>query len=238
MNAIILDEMERLISSNPAPVLLTDTCALFDIIRMPSNKNTPVNHLLSISSIRDKCKKKPNGIYIILTRQVIIEFDNKLEDIIADVKDILDMNEQISMRYYEISNTLSSGVPKPISYFSIVDSLVDLVMEIKEKALVLEDDTNTKVKASERAELIIPPGGKGKIHDCLIYEHFIELVRLLRENSFKKNISFITSNTKDYGKAGNPREKNKKEIDRLNIIYTNDWRWAHNELFWMVPENI
>ena len=54
------------------------------------------------------------------------------------------------------------------------------------------------LKAKDRAVKYIPPSSKGGIKDCIIYEHALELLRILKLQGFTYPKIFLTSNTKDF----------------------------------------
>jgi hypothetical protein len=79
-----------------------------------------------------------------------------------------------------------------------------------------------------RAATCTPPARKGAVKDCIIYEHCIELFRLLRKDDFLKRCIFLTSNTTDYSPRNNSGSQNPipTEMEQLCANLATNWEWT------------
>ena len=72
--------------------------------------------------------------------------------------------------------------------------------------------------------------GKSESKDCLIIEHYIKLATKLRNQSFDKNIVFISSNTSDFGDVQNLKAPLDTQFKNVSMNYCNNFKWALQEL--------
>jgi hypothetical protein len=214
------------------PVILTDTCALIDIVRVPHRSNIRISHLEGAKEI---VKKAANmELSIVLTSTVETEFNIHLAPA------CIELERYITKLVLENSSLINVIESLGLSYKFSIDGLAGLkvseklqniAQEFHDNALVLQRDDECDRKAHDRVELYQAPATRGKSEskDCLIIEHYLKLVNGLRETSFSKNIVFVTSNVTDFGKPQTPKSPLDTQFISGDIKYCNNFRWALQE---------
>jgi len=132
-----------------------------------------------------------------------------------------------------IANNFNIAIPSiSFSKKEIETKLLTLSKEILYSGIWLHPEDKITQKATQRALLNTPPSRKATIKDCVIYEHSIEFVSLLRSNAFSKKCTFMTSNTKDFCQKGSsiPKEPINVELKKISATLTTNWAWAVHEL--------
>ena len=96
------------------------------------------------------------------------------------------------------------------------------------QSLILDRDSECDRKAHDRVERDQAPAKRGKSEskDCLIVEHYIKLVKTLRESSFERKIVFVTSNKTDFGSPSAPNPPLDTQFSSHSITYCNNFGWA------------
>ena len=219
------------------PVLVSDTCALLDLIRAPiriDNATRASAILQSASKILSLARTTPPSLCIAIPPLVPDEWRQHHHDVFSEVERYL--SKLYSMIGVVAATGISLGINTSAISFSnlgMSDRLKNLSRELLNSGIWLNSEDDVERCATKRAVSDIPPAGKGKaINDCIIYEHTLELFTRLRSNSFTEKCIFITSNTNDFCEKGSstPREPIKLELDNISATLTTNWEWALHEL--------
>ena len=229
-----IDDAKNILLENNTPIILIDTCSLMDIIRTCYRDNINISHLVGASEVIERINQ--NKLSIVLTNIVKDEsLEHKistLTDLLAEqrkVKKSLDKLIQISTKlgisYEFIRNTNPSNISLDNIFSSIIDNFIN-------HAIILDDDDDCYTKATKRSISNITPSqkGKGEIKDCVIIEHYLKLVTMLRNSNYTEKIVFITNNSNDFGGAPNPRQPLNIDFNTLKISYCNDFKWCLTEI--------
>lgn len=233
MGCLKIGEIVNLISKNQAPVIICDTCALLDIMRLPIRSLAITrlqSNLNAISNIYTMIKQKQ--IYLIAPHPVETEWVKNAKTVKDEVKKSID---KVATNYEMIKVSAEHhGLSMPkIDFYShsISQKLFDLSECLINTSIKICQEEGPSLKATKRALGNIPPAKKGKIPDCLLYEHMIELVGQLNGNGFSKKCIFITSNTNDFcDSSGYPKTQIKSELLSLSIQFCTAWDWVKKEI--------
>jgi len=226
----------RALCSAGKPVLVSDTCALLDLIRVPIrvDKTTRASAILqNASNIFSLARTTPPSLSIAIPPLVPDEWRQHHHDVFSEVKRYLSKLD--NMIGVVAATGISLGISTSAISFSnlgMSDKLKNLSRELLYSGMWFDSEDDVKQRAIDRAVSYTAPATKGAIKDCIIYEHTLELFTKLRSNSFTEKCVFITSNTNDFCEKGSsiPREPIKSELDNISATLTTNWEWALHEL--------
>ena len=226
----------RALCSAGKPVLVSDTCALLDLIRVPIriDNATRVSAILEgASKILSLAKTTPPSLFIAIPPLVPDEWRQHHNDVFSEVERHLSKLD--SMIGVVVATGISLGINISAILFSnlgMSDRLKNLSGELLYSGMWFDSEDEVKQRAIDRAVSYTAPATKGAIKDCIIYEHTLELFTQLRSNSLTEKCVFITSNTNDFCEKGSsiPREPIKSELDNISVTLTINWEWALHEL--------
>lgn len=233
MNNVTLADAANIILNENRSILIIDTCALLDIIRIPYRQRTPTTAVSCLNSAKKLSELSSEGLLkIIIPPLVKREFEDNIESVKDELKrHINKISTSIEILVALFINDLIShqlfDVLK-IDFSKLLEQICDELFSI---GLHIKEDQMLRIKATERSINNIPPARKGAVKDCIIYEHSLELASILRRKNFTKKIVFFTSNTKDYcDDSGNIKNKIYEEFSNFNIKLCSNWNWVLNEI--------
>lgn len=220
--------------SRRAPVFLIDTCALLDIIRVPSRQSQKMSHLEGAKEILQKMAS--NSISTIVTTTiereysdhisaVSIELERHISKLVASNERLINAMESVNLKYeFNILN---------MDNIKLSDSLKAIADGLLKDSIIIDRDDECIGNAHTRVERYNAPSQRGKSEskDCVIVEHFLKLSGQLRNSGFTEKMVFITSNSQDYGSAPKFKPPLDQEFDNLNVFYANNFKWA---LSWLI----
>ena len=236
MSIQIPDLIQR-IESNPAPVLFLDTCALLDIMNMPFDDRFPVSIIESVNRFLEINIVNQSSIWIVIAEQVEDEWNKKSNSVYEEISgEIKRARKQIN-KFRDIINTagIEPGfICSDLYRFHLDDYLFDLSRQLISISYIIENNSDCMGRASGRVLKNEAPSRKGKgLPDCIIIEHYLEMCKLLRRNSFIYDLVFVSSNTKDYYEPDKPyniKEPLKSQFSELNLQYVTNIAWASSIL--------
>jgi hypothetical protein len=214
-------------------VLICDTCALLDIIRLPvrQKSSTRTRSLLTAaSSISDMAGG--SGVHLLLPPPVPEEWRDHAERVTSDTekwaKDLADRYAVMEV----VTNHFGNGLPSlDFQPGTLARHLHDLGSQLVTNGIATPKADDPALRANDRAAAYIPPASKGAIKDCIVYEHMLDLVARLREKGYSGRCVFLTSNIRDFcDDRGNPKSPLDAELGRLSVTLCTSWDWARSEL--------
>lgn len=222
-----LDDAVFLVSQNPAPIIMFDTCSLLDIIRFPKigchkHRNIFLIHLLA--------KKEISNVNIIITRTVMDELNKHLDATQNETKTLLaNIDKQHKELYnamkslpHVIMGTYPAQNPILLETLDIASKLRSLIEDVLNKAICLPNEKEVLTKAFHRVVLNKAPSKKGSSGpDCVIIETYLTFINKLREINFNKQAYFLTSNKRDFCDIQTKIHPDLAEdFERLQIIFS------------------
>lgn len=229
-----LEDIANLLIIKDVPILFPDTCSLLDIIRIPL-RISDTKKIRTIISALDKLliSTKNGEIAIVLSPYIHDEISRHHDRIQSEtIHFISEIDNNVNL-IKTVANCLNISISADTLISHNIEKLLGkIVNELQKESIAFERDISVSNKATERAVKKIPPGRKGAIADCLIYEHILTLMDILRNRGFNRKIVFITSNSNDYWDKSckNPKPPIDTELQKLKCSFVLEWNWALSEL--------
>ncbi len=196
--AISVAEAAGLVASEPAGLLLLDTCALLDVIRVSNLGRKQPHHLMGAAQvIIDSARSKPRRLWLFASEPVYREWDLHAENTSRDATNLIQgLDTSVhgihsvlrSMQSYKLRTaepmganvTLLTEAPN-YSSLDIPQHLLNLARRVLDEALALKVTDRIALTARQRSILGKKPADKGKPSrsDCEIIETYIALGRAL-----------------------------------------------------------
>ena len=246
LSRLSLSDGVRQVLGEPAPVLVGDTCAFLDILRLanPARQHTDAQRhglyvercLKSILRIEDAVKARPRRAWMVIPIQVVRERDRRRDGTREETRREWEKHLTVERFGRIIARSLQQNVASA-SFFDWVDGLTDSVERLESDAydvsVVIEDEAICLSQATERAITLTPPAFQGKpIGDAIIHEHLLEFARQLRQAGFGHEIVFLSSNVTDYcDKRGYLIPSIEREYSAVRVRYCRSWDAADAVLF-------
>jgi len=225
------DAVARLAELNQ-PVLFCDTCALLDIVRLPARGGVPstaARLLGAAASILDDAIA--GKTCLMLPPFVRDEWDKNLPSAEEEAKKALWRIQNDYALVSAIQNVRGQSLQSiTIPSDDVAQYLRGLGARLIDVSTGLMGDTDTILRATNRAALGIAPATKGAIKDCLIYEHAITVMKAARQAGHTSAFVFLTSNIRDFLESGHPKEPIGTELTQVKASLCTDWNWASHEL--------
>ncbi len=233
MPFLSVSKATQIILSNPAPIAFIDTCIFLDILRLPYRDNGDATEIKTIMELIETTQAIHPRAYLVSCETVYKE----LHENIASVKE--ELNKEI-VKAKKIATKIKNcydlleGVPiechrsRPTS--DLPDKLENLASSLVNSCLLFCMEDQHSIKAMERVNKCKPPSKRGKqeAKDCQIFESFLDMAMVLRGQRYADYITFITSNTQDYGK---PRDNLLiPDLTNVNAEFTTSLQWAWSRI--------
>ena len=232
-----IEEAAEHINNLSTPVLILDTCALLDLIRVPlrsNDANLVKAILLAARKVLLLAQSTPKSLCIVIPPLVPDEWEKNSPGVLEEVKQhFCKLDNMINIASATADCLAISNSKSLFSIHQLPETLLNLSKEILNSGIRLYSQDVVRLRASDRAANYIAPSSKGAIKDCIIYEHALELFSELRHLSFVEKCVFMTSNTNDFCETTNktmPREPIMAEMNAASFTLTTTWNWALHEL--------
>lgn len=187
------------IASAGVPVLCIDTCSILDIMRDPTRETAkPHDREAALQLI---ASAEAGNLACLMAEQVAIEFAHYDQP----VQDEADRNLKNVRSQVERINQISAvyGGPRTVN-LTHLDDYVARARKVVGRWLTRLDKVtpgaSVPAKAFARLNAGLAPARRGKdsSKDCLVYETYIEAMRMLRDAGVVRPIVFLSSNTSEY----------------------------------------
>ncbi|MCP4699903.1 MAG: DUF4935 domain-containing protein [Gammaproteobacteria bacterium] len=224
-------ELARMIISDEKDILLLDTCALLDIIRVPDRDNITPNVISSATNVSAR-----NDIWLVASEIVDTEWKNNIDDVCAGTRNaIRNLHKKACMfkgalDHSEITDNWIYN--KSVASFNLEEELKRISSLLLNQIILISNDRECLAKASYRVVNTVAPASKGKdeYKDCMIIEHYLELCEQLRASGFSKDIVFVSSNKSDFGSPYDIKEPLNTEFTSVQLKYVADLKQAEREV--------
>jgi hypothetical protein len=236
-----LPELAAQCAAHPAPILLLDTCALLDVIRIAGRDNpndvTPdpaiapaARHLLGLAQLPEP------RVHLICYELVPTEWQANQPEVSRGPLTGLRRTQALLQRFNSTAAAL--GIPAPIyrpaqlaerDVEVVIERLLDLSQELLTGSKQLERLAACEALAVQRSITYTPPASKGKpeLKDCLIIEHYLALCRQLPADVPRV---FVSSNVSDYGRNMTLNPPLDAEFVGAGLQWAKDFAHARNLL--------
>lgn len=231
-----VSDASKLIAERDLPVLIVDTCAILDIVRVLTRvkRHTRAERLLeSVSDILSMASNGQPNLSLVIPPLVSSEWKENQSKTSKEVETHLSKIDSI-VQVFNVAAIFFNKTQPLITYSNLKlhEELLNLSKKVLYTGIWLKSEENVQQRATDRAILYTPPARKGAIKDCVIYEHSLELIRTLRVSNFSQKCAFLTSNIKDFcdENGSNPQEPIKSELDKVSADLITNWEWAYSLL--------
>jgi hypothetical protein len=228
-----IDEVAERIAAAGAPALFLDTCILLDIIR--STHRCLPNYAARASELLTLASKVPPTCVVIVSSIVPHEWNTNAKSVTDDVdRHMIEMEEQ-SLHFHDACQALDISVPfgrANYGHWGLVEKLRNLSQNILDRAIHLDADHESRVRAVERVISNRPPSrNRGEVKDCAIIEECLAICRGSDAAGFAGKRVFCTSNTRDYCETGGRLHPAlDTEFAACNLTFTTNLAWAIHEI--------
>jgi hypothetical protein len=176
---------------------------LLDIPRGILRAQFGSTHISSACEFIDRSGQSFGDVWLLTSEQVSTEYDRHREDIFSEL-------QVTASKFHNAASALAPGVDKSTFNAELnhtVFALRDLMDRAWRECLCVSHDPNIVAAANTRRALGLAPGriAKANIGDCLVWESFLEICRLLRGNNFTQRLIFVTFNKDDFGTPASPK---------------------------------
>jgi hypothetical protein len=228
---LTLSEITNQINTNPAPLLLVDTCTFLDVIRVPYRENIQINMIDTTMTLISRAKLNPPSLWLVSCDIVKAEWESNANEVCNELKMHISKYQQSGVRLGKILEKALPGITyyqPDLVTFSLEQHLYNLSKNLLEASLKIADDDDCLVRATKRVRMNQAPASKSKSEpkDCMIIEHYLALCQGLRNSGFSKKCIFVSSNVNDYGKPHNIHQPLDTQFNNLGIDFVTDLSWA------------
>ena len=218
----------QIISTSPKPLILVDTCSLLDLIRAPVRDKLNADHIKGGIDILGKVTA--GELHLVVTSTIQKKFSEHLNATCDELEKNAKSLEEKTAHYIRASGLagLLLSTAGSLQAATLSKKLSQYSTDLLAQSLILDRDRECDHRALDRVEVHNAPAGRGKSEskDCLIVEHFLELVRQLRRAGYSGKTVFVTNNFNDYGPPSAPRSPLDSEFVGAKIVYCDNFSWA------------
>ena len=218
---IPISEAARLIASEPAPLLLLDTCALLDVLRAPQRGDDPSIAIGAAVEILRRASA-PRRIWVLAAGIIQIEWSDNATAVITSlathIKQVDHWVRGLSVTLRALppaaelaskgaaESSLAPGGRAGFEALRISERLNALAEALLRSVVWLEADAEILLAAHQRSAMNLKPASRGKRErpDCQIIETYFSLCRGLRANRFSERSVFVSANKGDFCADGAP----------------------------------
>jgi hypothetical protein len=189
------------------PVLFADTSSLVDVIRAPMRPKDLKKVIQGGMMLKQLLEDAPARCKLVAPSFVQGEWGDHADEERGRLDGHLATLDEFAELFHNCCAHagIAPGFGK-VSYGNVglVDRLYDLSKWLLDRAIHLQPQDDTNIRAFNRAIKCIPPSKKGgEVKDCTIMEETLEAGKQLRGAGFAKRLVFCTSNVNDYCEGGN-----------------------------------
>lgn len=196
------------ICAKPAPVLLNDSAAILNILEAPIDTQVQESIPSVAATLVELAAQDPPAVWLVIADVVAEEINKNRSGILNRLgTGLKNLDKQVARLEEVLHQVYGSSPPAglwpEIAGFS--DRLDQILTELLGVASTLEERDACAARALQRMRQGRPPSKKGQnlINDCVIFEEYLELLRLLRQSGFDDRAFFVSPNTNDYGPLKN-----------------------------------
>lgn len=233
MPLLTTDLPGRVLAAGPTvPVLVLDTCALLDILRVPiraADAKRAESVVRAASNVLAAVQGMPPRAHLLVAEVVLTEWSNNLPGV------ELTLTRHVSKLQADIDRLIACGsalgLPVPLTRSAALDAspLRRLAENLLATAHVVSIDGDIETAAFRRALRCIGPARKGKesLGDCAVAETLLRSVGSLRNAGFGGVAVFLSSNKEDFSNGGSlPHPDLEPDFKRLGIQWCVPWNHA------------
>ncbi|WP_312261098.1 PIN domain-containing protein [Limnohabitans sp.] len=183
-----------------APVLLVDTCILFDLIRDVTRKDVQAYNLIAAAALLTTAENG-NDLTVIVADQVSTELADNQRGVEEEARSGLTKFREQIKRINQV--TMHFGAAAAIDTTHLADHVnrtLAVLQRWTQVGIAAPAGPDVERRAMRRVVQALAPSRKGKesAKDCLVVESYLEVAGELRSAGFIGRIVFASSNTDEY----------------------------------------
>jgi hypothetical protein len=219
--------------ARPAPVLFLDTAAILDVLRVPFRHEVQADIIDSVATIVDGSSSDPKRIWVVTTANVMQELESRREFVRQELSaHMRDLTLSIS-RVLTVARTV---FPErrigslDLLEFKLEQRVSGILDRLVEAMVIFRGTTACVGKARDRVWAGIPPASRAKqeFKDCEIFEEFLDLLTVIRQQGFGPPAIFVTPNSADYGRPPEGHPQIAADLEALGARYATNLSWAYS----------
>lgn len=224
-----------LIIHDPAPVVLLDTCALLDVIRVPHRDELQLDSIEAALSLERRAQTVPRGAWLIAAELVETEWANSCSSVVEESRrEIAKLERRLDKLRSVAKHVLPLEVigPLDLGRLQVEEFLKTAAQALIRMASIVTPDPDSVMRARTRVTTGVAPAARGRqeYKDCEIFEHYLSLGRALRAAGFHPDLFFVSSNTKDYGSPKELPAEVAADLQSARIEFVTSLGWVNARL--------
>ena len=246
-SALSIAEAAAAIRSNPAPIVLADTGALLDILRVTlPRENAPARIVTAAKDMIQRVSSTPRSIWILAAAIIEVEWKDNVEKVSNDsVGHVANIDRALLKLHEAIASISSSSAVRVVTgrsphsfqaapHYADLDlpkRLREMAEQILASSLWIAPDEAILRAAHTRSMAGLKPAATGKRErpDCQVVETYFAVCNRLRTQGFKESCVFVSSNKADFYGEGpplRPHEDLAGECTSLRLQFALDFSHA------------
>lgn len=243
----------NIVLANPAPVVLVDTCSSLDLLRACYRDNVQTQTVAAAIRLIAAATASPPTVWLINTDLTTIEFANHVLQVTNELLEHLNWIDDttaaltsagrfgrnphrilnICDRLWAFISRRQHSNPFYPAVAALEPSLSSLSQDFQSAFATAVSDPACQARGLGRMATVTAPcrsRGSTNSADCIIIEHFLEFASQLGTAGFTFKRVFVSSNTKDYGKAPLPKGQLRTDFVAAGIDFVSDLYGATSTL--------
>jgi hypothetical protein len=211
------------ICQHPVPVLLLDTCALLDTLRVASTGyKIPARIVPAARQILSRVNSTPKTLWLVGAEIVNVEWNDNRKNMLDQISNHIGQVDRALMKLHTAVRAIpsiasnatrseigafASGVDAlQLRHLDLPSKLMEICDQLVSSAILIRADEQVLTAANLRSMEGLKPASRGKREraDCQIIESYFALCRLLRAQGHVEPCVFVSSNTADFFGEGSP----------------------------------
>jgi hypothetical protein len=219
---ISIGEVEHRILAQPAPILFLDTCALLDVLRVASERESAPHRIVpAVQKVAAKATASPRELWLLGAARLDVEWNDNVQGVLDGIERHIARVDRSLARLHAATHAVSSihteirggdlkffaAVRAPqVAPFELPKRLREICESVLEILIRLSPDADVLAAADRRIMAGLKPAaiGKREAPDCLIIETCLALCKSLRSRGFAERCAFVSSNKSDFYADGSP----------------------------------
>jgi hypothetical protein len=219
-------EIVRRIAAAPAPVLLSDSCSLLDLMRDPTREDVSQRNVEAANRLIAGAEGKPPTVWFPSANQVMVELQGNQDKVKQEAERAI-IRLEISVDRVRGIMAAHGLHPRALdlglSTLGFTDAASSLIKRYIAAGFHVRNSRGVDRRALARMAASLAPSQKGQqTKDCLVIEAYLHIAQELRRRNVQVPIVFLTSNTRDYSdgvKDGTIHPTLRQEFSALNLEY-------------------
>lgn len=218
-------------------ILAMDVCSLLDALRPLFREQRDAVEI--VTKIDGEIRAGELPFTLVLPSLFAHEWNSNIAKVKNDLtKSLVTHKEQSDYLDFLCKTLYGNNLDMPdVAQYKLDEELEQTCSRVMSAAQTIEENNAAVLLAFERVKKGRAPSGrdlgiKGKIKpefkDCVIFEEILALGRELRAQGFAGKIVFVSSNTSDYGKTGQPFPEIAADLQTIQAEFASTLNYAYH----------